>query len=208
MARARSPEFKSPICRLSYASGLFKARVVEEGTAPKHGCTLIFDVADRAALEKVVREVIVAEWGDKGVERAKAGLIRSPFLAGDSKEARNKQTGEINAGLGPDKFFIRPTANSDRPPFVIWKNPNQQETELTVYSGCHGKAVIQCFAWHNAKSGDGVSFGISGFQKLKEGEPLGAGPPDPGKYYETVEDQGDAPSETRDGGGAGALFGS
>jgi hypothetical protein len=209
MAKARSAEFKSPKARLSYAKDLFKASKVNEGDARESfRCTLIFDVRDRAELEKHVAEVIIAEWGPKGIERAKAGLIRSPFLAGDGREARNKQSGDINPGLGPDKFFIRPSANADRPPFVIWKDPNKQETEATVYSGCFGKAILQAFAWSNSKSGDGVSFGISGFQKIAEGERLGGGPVDPSKFFETVEDQGDAPAETRNGAGAGGLFGS
>ena len=114
----------------------------------------------RAELEKRVAETIVAEWGPKGIEKAKAGLIKSPFLAGDGKEARNKQSGELHPGMGPDVFFIRPSANKDRPPAVWWKDPNKQEDETTVYSGCYGKAILNCFAWHNDKSGDGVSFGI------------------------------------------------
>ena len=109
----------------------------------------------------------------KGIEKAKAGLIKSPFLAGDGKEARNKQSGELHPGMGPDVFFIRPSANKDRPPAVWWKDPNKQEDETTVYSGCYGKAILNCFAWHNDKSGDGVSFGISGFQKHADGDRLG-----------------------------------
>ena len=208
MAKARSEEFKSPMCRLSYAKDLFKASKINEGDAGESfRCTLIFDKKDAAVLEKHVRDFIVAEWGDKGLARAKASLIRSPFLAGDGKEARNKHTGDVNPGLGPDKFFIRPSANVNRPPFVIWKDANRQETEATVYSGCYGKAVLQVFAWTNTKSGDGVSFGILGFQKLEEGERLGGGPADPSKYFETVQDMGDAPTETRAGAGAGGLFG-
>ena len=126
MAKARSEEFKSPMCRLSYAKDLYKASKVNEGDARESfRCTLIFDKKDAAVLEKRVRDVIIAEWGEKGIARAKAGLIRSPFLAGDGKEARNKQTGDVNPGLGPDKIFIRPSANADRPPFVIWKDANQ-----------------------------------------------------------------------------------
>ena len=161
MAKARSDDFKSPECRLSYAGGLFKARAAAGSAREKYGCTLIFPKSARAELEKIVAKVIVDEWGEKGIAKAKAGLIKSPFLAGDGKEAHNKTTGEIHPGLGPDVFFIRPTANADRPaPFVRWRDPNTQETEMTVYSGCYGKAVLTCFAWNNPQNGDGVSFGI------------------------------------------------
>ena len=208
MAKARSADFKTPMCRLSFAQSLFKARAQEEGKPKKFGCTLIFPKSDRAALEAEIVKVIREEWGDKGLKMAREGAIKSPFLAGDGKEARNKQTGELHPGMGSDVFFIRPQANEERPPFVIWKDPNTQETEANVYSGCYGKAVVNLFAWTNAQSGNGVSFGLQGFQKLKEGERLGGGgPADPEKWAETIEDDGPAPESTRTGQGAAGLFG-
>ncbi|MGO4869614.1 MAG: ssDNA-binding protein, partial [Roseiarcus sp.] len=114
MAKAHTDDFKTPLGRLSYAQTLFKPRAQEEGKDPKYGCTIIFPKAARAELEKRVAETIVAEWGPKGIEKAKAGLIKSPVLAGDGKEARNKQSGELHPGMGPDVFFISPTANKDR----------------------------------------------------------------------------------------------
>lgn len=208
MAMARSDDFKSSLCRLSYAQSLFKARAMEEGKAKKFGAILIFPKSARADLEKIVAKVITDEWGPKGIEKAKAGLIKSPFLTGDGKEARNKQSGELHPGMGPDVFFIRVQANEDRPPFVTWKDPNKQETEATVYSGCSGKAVLNCFAWHNDKSGDGVSFGIQGFQKMQDGERLGgSGSTDPEKWHETIADEGAAPESTKSGAGASGLFG-
>jgi hypothetical protein len=207
MARARSQDFKTPLCRLSFAQGLYK---ISEKTN-KYGCTLIFPKADRKILEPYVAQVIKEEWKEPGLERARKGLIKSPFLVdtGDGKSpARNKQTGELHPGMGPDVFFIRCIANKDRAPWVRWKDPNLQMTEADVYSGCWVKAVIGCFTWHNDQSGDGVSFGITGLQKIKDGERLGSGgPADPSEYLETIEDTGDAPESTRQGGGAGSLFG-
>jgi hypothetical protein len=204
---ARSEDFKTPEGRLSYARSLFKARA-QEGGPLKYGCTLIFPLASRPALEKVVAEVIVAEWGPKGLERAKAGLIKSPFLAGDGKEARNKTTGDLHPGMGADKFFIRVQANEDRPPWIRWKDSNLQETETNVYSGCHGKAVINAFAWEHPQNGCGISFGIEGFQKLQDGERLGGSSgQDPEKWVEVLEDAGEAPPETKTGAGASGLFG-
>lgn len=207
MANARSEDFKTDLCRLSFAQSLFKARVMEEGKPAKFGGTLIFPKSAKAKMEKIVADTIVAEWGPKGLEKAKAGLIKSPFLAGDGKEARNKQSGDLHPGMGPDVFFIRVQANADRPPAIWWKSPNVQETEANVYSGCYGKAILNCFAWHNDKSGDGVSFGIQGFQKHSEGERLGgSGAVDPEKWNETIADDGPAPDATKTGAGAGGLF--
>lgn len=204
---ARSDDFKTPPCRLSFAQSLFKARA-QEGGKPKYGCTLIFPKEARPALEKHVAEVIKAQWGEKGLEKAKSGLIKSPFLAGDGKEARNKTTGELHPGMGPDVFFIRVQANEDRPPVVRYKDPNIPATADEVYSGCYGFGVINAFAWNNPQNGDGVSFGIQYFQKTKDGERIGgSGQVDPEKWHEKIEDAGDAPQETKQGTGAGGLFG-
>ena len=88
--KARSENFRSPECRLSYAKGLWKPRKIGEGSSREaYGVTLIFPLSARPALEKVVAEVIVAEWGDKGMGRAKQGLIKLPFIAGDGTQAKN-----------------------------------------------------------------------------------------------------------------------
>jgi hypothetical protein len=209
---ATSASFKSPMCRLSYARGLYKVQEGKDGGKPKFRVTLIFPKTDLVVLEPYVRNVIVEEWGDAGLKKAAASLIRSPFLKGDGKEAHNSTTGELNPGLGPEVFFIRATAEPDHPPFVSWKDPNIQMTEQDVYSGCYGKAVLHAFTWPkkggSAVGGQGVTFGIEGFQKLREGDRLGnAGGTNPEKYHETVEDLGDAPAETQGGAGAGGLFG-
>ena len=207
MAMARSDDFKTPMCRLSYAQSLYKPRA-QDGGKPKYGCTLIFPKSAKAELEAKVAEVLKAEWGEKFPGMIKAGLIKSPFLAGDGREARNKTTLELHPGMGADVFFIRTQANEDRAPWVRWKDKNTQETEANVYSGCYGRAVVNLFAWTHPTNGSGVSFGILGFQKLSEGERLGgSGGSDPEKWVETIEDAGEAPASTRNGQGAASLFG-
>ena len=205
----RLPEFKSPLCRLSYASGLFEARAMEGSTAKKYTATLIFPKSDLPALEAQVAKLIMETpgWGAAAIEKAKKGLIKSPFLAGDGKEARNKKTGDISPGMGPEVFFIRVQSGEKQPPKIIWRDPKTDETEENVYSGCYGKAQLNLFAWNDKRQGDGVSFGISGFQKHREGERLGVGRTDPEKWAETIEDDGPAPEETRTGQGAAGLFG-
>lgn len=223
MANARSNDFKTPIARLSFADSLFKARRQEGSDAnskAKFGCTLIFPktllkekviryAGELVSLQDIVAGVIVEQWGEKGLEKAKAGLIKSPFLDGEGKEARSKKSGDLHGGMGPDVFFIRCSANEDRPPLV-----SRSATEVIpgtvaeVYSGCYGFAVLNAFAWTHTQNGDGVSFGISNFYKKNEGEKLGSGPADPDTWLdEKVEDAGSAPSSTRTGAGAGGLFG-
>ena len=207
MARARSQDFKTPIARLSFSQTLFKARAQQVGGTEKFGCTLIFPKAgDRSVLDEAVKKVIVEEWGEKGLVKAKAGLIKSPFLDGDSKEARNKSTGDLHPCMGPDVFFIR--VQSNKAPIVRYKSPIIPATEEEVYSGCYGFAVINAFAWHNDQNGDGVSFGIQYFQKTKDGDRLaGSGSINPEQWHEKISDEGSAPEETKGGEGAAGLFG-
>ncbi len=206
---ARGEPFKTPDCRVSFAQDLFKPRVKESDDGTKRdvwGCTLIFSNEHRAFMEKQVADVIKAEWQEKGFERAKQGLIKSPFLAGDGKEARAKETGELHPGMGPDVFFIRVSSNKPVP--VHYRSPTVPATAEEVFSGCYGFAVVNAFAWNNVKNGDGVSFGIEFFQKKRDGERLGSsGGIDPEKWHEKIDDAGDAPAETKTGAGAGSLFG-
>lgn len=219
MAFARSDDFKGPDSRLSFAKDIFKAKPNKQGKL-KFSPTLILPIAMRTAkviqyrgelvsMEDIVGKVIFEQWGEAGIARAKQGLIKSPFLAGDGKEARNKKTGELHGGMGPDVFFIRPTANGDRPPVVSSSSTAViPATEQEVYSGCYGYPVLNCFAWHADEQGDGVSFGIQCFFKKRDGERLGgSGGSDAEQWTETVEDAGAAPASTQTGAGAGGLFG-
>lgn len=220
-----SATFKTPICRFSYVQNMF-TRVAKKDSAGnavmKNGqpvteqqCTLIFDKAvDMAGFQNAIKEAIVGEWGDKAIERFKNGVIRSPILAGDGKEARVKKgdkAGEIHEGLGADKFFIRVATRLEAP--VRFRSETVPATygqgDDQIKSGDYGFAVLHAYTWTNDQNGDGVSFGIDYLQKTKAGDPLGAtgaGGVDVASVFEKVE-AGDAPAEAKSGEGAGGLFG-
>ena len=92
----RTEAVKGPLMRLSYAQSLRKGRANDAGVE-KFGCTLIIPKADAEGLKKLqamVAEVVKGEWGEKGVERFKQGLIKNSDPAGDGKErgTRNRAT--------------------------------------------------------------------------------------------------------------------
>lgn len=223
MAMASSAQFKTPIGRMSYVHNMFTrvARKDDNGNPvlDKNGkavteqqCTLIFDKSiDRKVFDEALKEAITAQWGEKGMERAKNGAIRLPYLAGDGKEARSKKDGEIHPGLGADKWFIRVATRLNAP--VHFRSPTipatNGEGEDQVKSGDFGFAVLHAYCWNNSKNGDGVSFGIDYLQKTRAGESLGGSGSavDVASVYEAVEDSGAAPEETKSGAGAGGLFG-
>lgn len=200
----RTDPVKGPLMRLSYAQSLRTGRKNDNGVE-KFGCTLILPKADAAGmklLQKMVADVVQGEWGEKGVERFKQGLIKNPILVGDGKEARNKTTGEINPGLGAEFIFIRPTSNDAVKVFNAKVQPASDEE---IVSGYWGYPVLNAYAWHNPQNGDGVSFGISMVQITKADEALGGGTANPDAFFEKVDTGGDDGAVA--GGGAGDMFG-
>lgn len=197
----RTDATRGPLMRLSYAQSLRKGRENDQGVT-KFGCTLILPKSDAAGLkmlQAMVAEVIKGEWGDKGVERFKTGLIKNPILLGDGKEARNKTTGEINPGLGAEFVFIRPTSNEA---VKVFNAAVQPASDDEIVSGHWGYPVLNAYAWHNPQNGDGVSFGIGMVQIVKADEALGGQSADPNSFFEKVStgDEGAA------GGDAGSMF--
>jgi Protein of unknown function (DUF2815) len=199
-----SGKFKTPLCVLAFSQGLFVPKSVVEGAPKKYGATLIYENSvDKTAFSKAIKEVADGAWGDKFEGLRKAGAIKMPFLAGDGPSAHNKGSGELYAGFGPDKFFIRPQSGEKQPPVIRSKALGEQTPadEIEVYSGCIGWAVLHCFSWWHQTGGQGISFGIDMFCKVQDGERLGGGGPvDPSKWW----DNDDAPKTN--GGGASSLF--
>lgn len=187
-----------PLCRISYAHGLHT--INDDG---KYSVTLIIPKNDIKVLQSKVAEVVKGEWSEKGVERFKNGLIKNPILAGDGKSARNKTTGELHPGLGPDVVLIRPWTKKPVPVFGLNALPMDASE---IQSGWWGYPILVAFAWHNAEQGDGVGFWINGWMHGKEDEVIGgAGSVDPNAFFksETV-DTGDTPDVGS--GGAGDMF--
>ena len=219
----RVPEFQPPkgsgpdkidwLARILFAFNLFEARAQEEGKPLKFGCTLVFPIAVRPffgeKITKLIRDTPGANWGEKGLQRFKDGLIKNPVLKGDGKEARDSNSGELKIGMGPEFCFIRPTANHT--PDLKYKpwvrnEKNLPASQAEVYSGCYGVPVLTMYSYNHPKSGDGISINISGFQKYKNGEPIGGAGSDPDKWAESIADEGAAPDATKTGAGASGLF--
>lgn len=224
MARGHSENFRAPDARLGFDLYLLNPQekkdnsgkvIMKDGVSVKEwGATFIYpNSTPKTVFEKAILEACVnAKWGTEAeiVKLIGAGLIKSPFLKGDGKEARFKKgekAGELQPGYGPDVWFIR--TNTRIAPPVRFKDPNIQATKEEVYAGCYGFPVLNAYTW-DTDSGKGVTFGLQYFQKLRDGEKLftgGGAAVDPNEFFEQIEDTGSAPDETKNGAGAGGLFG-
>ena len=192
-----------PLMRLSFAGSLIKPRTNDDGVE-KYTCALIVkrDAQGVDQLQKAVAECVRGAWPNNGEERFKKGLIKNPILAGDGKEAHDKD-GNLRDGLGPEFIFIRPS--SVVKPKLFDKDANPADPE-DVQSGYWGYPVLNAFAWHHPQSGDGVSFGISMFQVTEKDEILGGGGGgSPEDFIQRV--QSGAKEETGPAKDAGDMFG-
>ncbi|WP_035670050.1 ssDNA-binding protein [Bradyrhizobium liaoningense] len=204
---ARSEDFKTPLVRLAFANGLFK--LIEDDWGNKNWtATLLIPKSEGLAVyEKAAVEAAKAEWGDKAVQMIKDKIIHSPFLDGDGPQGKSKKTGEPHAGF-PGNWFLRVKSGEAYRPTLIDRQKLPIADQAKLKSGDYGFAVVHCFTWDNDKKGKGLTFGISMFQLVREGESLGgAGGVDVDKWAEVIPDEGAAPASTKGGAGAGGLFG-
>jgi hypothetical protein len=191
MAQANSGEFLSPEATLAFSDGLFEKRS-QDGVKFNYSATLIFDEKYREFFMEKIRHVVAIKWGDKGQRDFDQGRVKNPLLAGDGPQAHSQASGELWAGFGEGKFFIRANANADAQPHVYFRSKHVQADKEDIYSGCIGKAVLNAYTWENPSGGRGVSFGIRAFQKLKEGESLGGRAPfNPEKWIVDLDDNVD-----------------
>lgn len=201
--------------RISYAQFCFEPNTNEQGKKQYQGTFLFPKTADKSALDAMVLEVLVEEFGGRMggqagvIEAIKAGVIKSPFLDGDGKQGRDKE-GKPKAGYA-GHWFIRATSGEDYPPqmLISQRGAIVPGGKTDIKSGDYGFPVLNAYTWDNPKNGKGCSFGFSMFMKSRDGEAIGGsgGPGKPDEYFEAIPDEGAAPDQTKGGAGAAGLFG-
>ncbi len=204
---ARSEDAKTGLVRLAFSDGLFTPQEDDKGRKNWTASLLLPKSESLALYEKMALEAATAEWGDKALQLFKDKMIHSPFLDGDGPQGKSKKTGEPHAGF-PGHWFLRVKSGEAYRPTLIDRQKLPIVDKAKLYSGCYGYAVVHCFTWENKEKGKGLTFGLSMFQFVKDGENLGgAGGVDVDKWAEVIPDEGAAPASTKGGAGAGGLFG-
>lgn len=203
---ARSEDVRAPLAVVAFAHNLF-----EMNDRKKFGASLLFKKgADISILENLALSAAKEEWGDKAVQMIKDEIIKTPFLDGDGKQGKSKETGQPHPGF-PGTRFIRCVSGEDFKPKVWDRKRNPIYDKADCPSGSEGYAVVNAFTWTNDEGGKGISFGISHFQVVNkaEGDAIlgGSGGPAADKFLEVIDDEGDAPASVKSGEGAAGLFG-
>lgn len=65
------------------------------------------------------------------------------------------------------------SCKADRPPFVVDGNLQKILQQSEIYSGVYGNVNVSFFAYANSGK-KGIGCGLNGFQKTRDGEPLGS----------------------------------
>lgn len=203
---ARSEDVKTPLARLAFTDSLFTPQEDDSGNK-SWNCSLLFPKSvDLSVLHSAALKAATEEWGDKATQMLKEGIIKNPFLDGDGPQGKSKETGDPHAGF-PGHTFLRVKSGAEYRPKLVNRKVLPITSRDELYSGCYGYAVVHAFTW-DFKGKKGLTFGLSMIQVVKDGERLGGGGGvDPEKWAEKIEDEGDAPESTKDGKGAGGLFG-
>lgn len=134
---------------------------VYDGKESGYSITALFENNKKTKLlRKMIEEAISTAIEEKWSKRPKK--VRLPEISDDSD--RPEAEGMISVSF----------RSNNKPQYILDARREPIEDPSEIYGGCYGIAVIQVYAWDNA-FGKGVSLGLLGFQKSRDGEPFVGG---------------------------------
>lgn len=150
--------------RLSYAH-IWEPNSIQGGK-PKYSVSLIIPKTNTAtitAIEKTIDAAIDAGTAKFGGKRPNKAALKLPLRDGDT---------ERDDKAYANSFFVN--ANSLTTPHIVDENVAPILDRFEVYSGCYARVSLSFYAF-NTNGNKGVACGLGNIQKLRDGEPLGAG---------------------------------
>lgn len=139
---------------------------------PKFSTTVLLpktNVAAKAAIDAAINAAI-----NTGIS-AKWNGAKPPMLAicvhdGDGpRPSDGEQFGAECKGM----WVFTASCKPDRPPFVVDNNVQPVIQQSEIYSGVFGNVNVSFFPY-NSGGKKGIGCGLNGFQKIRDGEPLGS----------------------------------
>ena len=117
-----------------------------------------------AAINAAINTGIAAKWNG-----AKPPMIAICVHDGDGpRPSDGEQFGPECKGM----WVFTASCKPDRPPFVVDGNVQPIIQQSEIYSGVFGNVNVSFFAY-NSGGKKGIGCGLNGFQKTRDGEPLG-----------------------------------
>lgn len=183
---------------------LFEARSGPDGGKPQWGLVIMIpkDTAEGKETYKLLKEAekdaITSKpakaWGGK-LPRGLKSVIKDADTTGDD-EASLKIQDHVEkypefAGhwyLSVNRKAVTNAGRKMSPPFVVDRRREDIEDETEVYSGCWGKVSVDAYCYA-ASGNNGVTFGLSGVQKLRDDENLSGGGGGSRSDFDVEEDE-------------------
>lgn len=140
---------------------------------------------DVRAILKAIKTVGEAKWGDKWKQ------VRTPLRDGDAEKDELTEDGTSKEEKYPERlgcYFMN--ARSTKPVGVYDRQRNPILDQNDLYGGCKGKIAVTFYPYSNSGN-HGVGVGLSGVQKVADGEPFGGGRPSVESMFDILEDDDD-----------------
>ncbi|MCI7550729.1 MAG: DUF2815 family protein [Actinomycetaceae bacterium] len=150
--------------RLSYAH-VWEPNSIQGGK-PKYSVSLIIPKTDTAtitAIEKAIDVAIEQGVGKFGGKRPNKAALKLPLRDGDI---------ERDDEAYANAYFLN--ANSLTAPQIVDQDVAPILDRAEVYSGCYARVSLSFYAF-NTNGNRGIACGLGNIQKIRDGEPLGAG---------------------------------
>ena len=138
---------------------------------PKFSTTVLLsktNAAAKAAIDAAINAAITAGISNKW-EGKKPPMLAICVHDGDGpRPSDGEQFGPECKGC----WVFTASCKPDRPPFVVDGNVQPVIQQSEIYSGVFGNVNVTFFAY-NSGGKKGIGCGLNGFQKTRDGEPLG-----------------------------------
>lgn len=167
-------EVKLPEFRASYVNVDRSKTVTNDDGSTKEifSVMALFAIgADIKVAKDAALQAAKDKWGaDKAMAVIKHPKFKSPFKEQSSlvDDDGTQKPGTVAGGV-----FIN--LNHQLKPLVLGPNAKPIADPRDFYSGCHAVAKCEVYAWEHPKGGRGITFGLLGIQKVRDGERLGGG---------------------------------
>lgn len=150
--------------RFSFAH-VFEPKAIAPGQEEKYSISILIPKSDKKTIAKIKSAIEAAlESGkDKFGGRIPA-KFKNPLRDGD--EDRPEDEAYHN------HYFIN--ASNTRKPEILNENLEAIIDRNEFYSGCHGRASVNFYAYNFENTSKGVGASLNNLQKVKDGEPFGA----------------------------------
>lgn len=173
MEQKKKSKMKTPEFRVSFPNLLTPKGFGDQ--KPKYSVTMLIPkTVDISALKKMVSDAALEMWPDP-TKRPKK--IINPIKDGDTDEM---DSGELRVEKYPEVagHWVISASSLNRIP-VLDKDMSPIMDADVIYSGCFAYAVVTAFAYgpnkNRPQSKSGVSFGLQGIQKSRDGERFAGG---------------------------------